>query len=178
MIKNKVFIITGKKGDGKTTKLQRIIEILKQQNQTIVGFIASAEIIDGQRNTYNLSDINTHASMQLCTSIPNKDYQKIGNFYFNEECIRFGNKVLEISNTEKKVVIIDEIGPFELKGMLWHKPLITQLHKTNNVVLISVRESLINDVINKYEISDFSIYKVDDDEMEIIKQITIEILQN
>lgn len=171
MANNKVILITGNKGEGKTTKLRGIARILKQEKIPVVGFLATAEINNGHRNTYKLSDINTGISNQLCSSIPQQNHQKIGKFYFNEETLKLGNSILNNIGNEKKVVIIDEIGPFELQEKLWHLPLLYQLNKTTNVVIISVRNSLVEDVIKKYSITNYRCYKVIDNDEEIINEI-------
>ena len=41
MANNKVIIITGNKGEGKTTKLLNIIDLLKKDNIRIAGFTAT-----------------------------------------------------------------------------------------------------------------------------------------
>ena len=49
MVKNKVIIITGNKGEGKTTKLQRIVKLIKKEKISMTGFLAYADLKDGDR---------------------------------------------------------------------------------------------------------------------------------
>jgi len=149
---NKVIIITGEKGEGKTTKLLNIVRLLQNEGVQVIGFVAIGKWIKGVRHDYKLSDINSQESIILCTVLPVKNYKKHGKFYFNQAAINFGTKLLKTNSSKNLVVVIDEIGPFELENKVWHPSLKDHLETTQNTVLISVRKKLVNNIIDKYNL--------------------------
>lgn len=171
MASSKVIIITGSKGEGKTTKLQELVKLIKESGISINGIIAEALIINNKRNTYSLLDIESNNSYILCSSNTIKNAIKIGNFFFNKDAIKFGNQIIMSDRDDKNILVIDEIGPFELKDKVWHNSLNTQLNHTNNLIIITVRNSLIKEVIQKYNIKNPKIFSVGENTENIINEI-------
>jgi len=172
---NKVIIITGNKGVGKTTKLLNIIGLLKSEGVNIVGFTAACDWNNGERNEYRLVDVNSDKSITLCTIFPDVNYEQSGRFYFNPTAVQYGKKLLTAHSDEKLVIIIDEVGPFELDNKVWHSSLIYQLESTQNIILISVRKNLVNNIINKYKLKNVAVYSIDEPDLNIIKEINLTI---
>jgi len=168
---NKVIIITGNKGDGKTTKLKNIINLLRAVSIGVAGFVAVGEWQNGERSKYTLVDIITGKMSVICTVTATEGYQKLERFYFNPNTIEFGENVLANIPTEKNVVVVDEIGPFELNGEVWHNSLQRLIKNTNHVLLISVRNKLIDEVINKYKLKNMLVFDVKVADNEIVKKI-------
>ncbi len=171
MNNNKVIIITGSKGKGKTTKLLNIIDLLKGEGVAVAGFVALGEWRNGERSKYTLVDVTTDKSTIICTDTPTNGYDKHGRFYFNPQAIEFGKNILSVEQKNKSVIIIDEIGPFELDEKVWHNSLIHHLEKTQNILLLSVREKLLHDIIEKYKMNNVSYYKTEVDDGDIVKEI-------
>ena len=173
MVENKVIIISGKKGEGKTTKLQNIVVALKNENIIINGFTSTASIVNGERNTYSLVDVNTNKSIVLSSSIPETNYIPIGRFFFNPIAITMGEELLTSKDNTKSVSIIDEVGPFELQDNVWHNSLTNLIRNTNNLIIIVIREKLMNEVINKYKFKYYTIFNLDNDDKAIINEIKL-----
>ena len=171
MVKNNVIIITGNKGEGKTTKLQRIVKLLKKEKISMTGFLAYADLKDGDRNGYTLVDIVSSKSIILCSNEPCSTYEKIGRFYFNPLAIKFGQKLLNTNPVEKTLIVIDEVGPFELQNKIWYDSLVYQLGIPKNVILLIVRTKLVDEIIRKFEITNAKIYKLSGDDMDIVNEI-------
>ena len=171
MVKNNVIIITGNKGEGKTTKLQRIVKLIKKEKISMTGFLAYADLKDGDRNGYTLVDIVSSKSIILCSNEPCSTYEKIGRFYFNPLAIKFGQKLLNTNPVEKTLIVIDEVGPFELQNKIWYDSLVYQLGIPKNVILLIVRAKLVDEIIRKFEITNAKIYKLSGDDMDIVNEI-------
>ena len=171
MNRNKVIIITGNKGEGKTTKLLSIIEMLKEESVNITGFVAIGEWKNGERSKYTLVDITTDKSAIICTDTQTSGYTKHGRFYFNPKAIAFGENTLLKAQRKNSVIIIDEIGPFELDGKVWHNSLVHHLEKTQNILLLSVRKKLVNNIIKKYKLNNVSYYSTDASDDNIVNEI-------
>jgi len=82
-------------------------------------------------------------------------WDKIGNFYFNPDVLRRGNEALndpQILNTD--LIVIDEIGIFELDGKIW-ADVVSRLIDTGSISMIwVVRDALVEKVITKWALKD------------------------
>jgi nucleoside-triphosphatase THEP1 len=168
---NNIIIISGKKGQGKTTKVKRIINVLRNIGVRMSGFITTTD--DDNRMTYILNDLNSGKSIVFC-SLTNYDssWEKIGKFYLNNSALTFGNNILQSNFTNNKLVIIDEIGSFEMNNKGWHDSLMYQLNTTDNTLLLIIRESLVEDIILKYNLKKVISYNVYESDLKIIDDIT------
>ena len=166
----KVIIVTGEKGEGKTTFLQKIVDTLKSENISVSGFTAPASIINGRRNTYSIMDIETGKLKKLCSREKSPGFIQIGSFWFDPMVINYGNTILEKA---KNVIIIDEIGPMELEGKVWHKGLTKLLKSKYHIIILSIRISLIKDVLNHYSLKNCSIFSVNDNVNNIINELKV-----
>ena len=156
---NKIFIITGEQGEGKTTKLIQVVDILKKKNYKVSGFTAPGCWLDGLRSGFDIVDVRTNEKRLLCQGEYNKQYVKIGRFYFDTEAIKFGEQLLLTSNVpETDFVVIDEIGMFELQGKLWAGPFLKLIESASCPILITVRSKFLEDVKSKFNLSDFSTF--------------------
>ena len=170
MHNSKVIIITGEKGDGKTTKLLKVVKGLINSGIQVIGFVAVAEWVDGKRNMYLLRDINSGQSVLLCTVVPTLNFTKHGRYYFNKDAIAFGQKILHAENSKESVVVIDEVGPFEIDSKVWHSSLLFHLNNGSRLI-ITVRKSLVDSIILKYKLLNVVIYNADEPERIIISEI-------
>jgi len=163
MKKRRIIIITGNKGEGKTTKLKEVVDNLQYRNYSVIGFLAPAHFIDGKRKAYDFVDITSKESHLLCTADPTPEFQKIGSFYFNYSAIKCGKELLRNIKSENTIIVIDEIGPFEINGLVWDDSLMHLIKTTNNSIIITVRKKLLDEVIRKYNLENYSVINIDDD---------------
>ncbi len=157
---NKVIIISGDKGTGKTTTLDNIAKELISKGTDASGFTAPAIITNGNRDSYNIKNIKTGTTIMLCTSREIPGYQKIKSFWFNPEAIKYGSNIL--LNSTNNIIIIDEIGPMELQKQVWHSAFAELLQKKYIQLIISVRTSLISTIISNYSIKNYSVFTAGD----------------
>lgn len=145
--KLKVSILTGKQGEGKTTLASNIVRILKGKNVLVGGILAPGYFDDGKRSGFDVLDIKSGIIRTLC-NIKNMDSLiKAGPFGFSWDGILSGRKALDMGNlSDCRVVIIDEIGPLELSGNGWAECIDRISEEYEGILLIVVRESLIDDV--------------------------------
>lgn len=162
MLNNQVFIITGVQGSGKTTFLQTIVEKLKSKGLVVGGFLAEGFWENNSRSGFELLAINDGRSIKLCTNKPTKNYLKLGYFWFNPEAILMGKDILESNKLNADIMVIDEIGIFELQEKIWYTPFKELLYSFHKPVIISVREKIVEEVIEKFELSHMQIFKPDD----------------
>ncbi len=161
-VNRKTFIISGKQGEGKTTLANRVNKILKESKVITGGIIAPAYRIKGHRAGYMLESAGEAGkSVPLCHESDNLKEHLPGRFVFDEKGIEYGEELLsEAGSRDCDLVIIDEIGPYELKGMGWDKAFEKLLNSCGCNLLIVVRESLTDIITDRYGLHKPVIIKV------------------
>ena len=156
MAKNKVFIISGRSGEGKTSLLLQVIKILTNKGLNIYGFYAEGKWEQNTRSGHCLVEIGGESRIELCTTNKTEGWQKEDRFYFNPNAIKTGNNIIEqATESEAQLIVIDEIGPFELQGKIWAKRFSALLKSSKVPILITTKQKLINAVVTKFGITDF-----------------------
>ncbi len=157
---NHIYIITGDQGEGKTTMIKHVISELRQAKVKTDGFIAEGTWKDGIRDDFLLVRISNDWQIPLCRSKPKEGYQQLGRFWFNPEAIRAGEEILNSCLVgETEVIVLDEIGIFELEGEVWHDAFV-RLLQSDKPVIISVRRKLKDKVLDKFAIKNYSLLSV------------------
>jgi nucleoside-triphosphatase THEP1 len=155
MHNQKIYILSDKKGIGKTTSLQKWIE----SKSYLKGFLSP--LVEGKRM---FQIIETQEFIPMETK--SKDL-KIGKYLFDQKSF---DKVEQIVlNTflagTKDTIILDEIGPLEINKNLGFHNLVLRLINTRKEyksnLLFVVRQSCLKDFINKYKLSDYEIFNLD-----------------
>jgi len=153
-VDNEVIIITGPKHYGKTTFANSMIEYLKEKSKHVKGFTAPGKFNNGIRSEFNIQNVETGEQIPLCNIIGNDLQKKIGRFYFNEAGLIFGKDILKEENLlNAEYVIIDEIGPFELKGRGWTESIEKLLINSDIKMLWVVRKNLLYDILRRFGIT-------------------------
>lgn len=157
-MKNKVVIITGEQGEGKTSFIQEVIAYMKKKNVKPGGLIALGYWKNNTREKFELQNLLTNEKIIFCKVDPERGWEKIRKFYINPKGKAFGERALDPKFLKTSdVIIIDEIGPFELEGKGWARPLSEILEKLTIPLILVVRKSLLEKVINHWNIEDYDI---------------------
>lgn len=161
---SKVIIITGKKQGGKTSFVEAFVKILERNGNMVKGFLAKGKFKDNVRSEFYISDIQSGKSVLLCNIKGNENQKRIGRFYFDEEGLKFGKNILKPSMLEKAdFVVIDEIGPFELKGKGWTESIELLLSDDKFTMIWVVREKLVYHILRRFGITKSLIVNIDKD---------------
>ncbi|AFZ70910.1 putative nucleotide kinase [Caldisphaera lagunensis DSM 15908] len=105
--------ITGRPGVGKTTYALLLVEKLKSFQCKVKGFITK-EIREGNtRIGFTVKDLSNDKQVVLASKNI-KSTIRVGSYYLNEESFSFIIDILKNLN-DSDVIVIDEIGPMELK---------------------------------------------------------------
>ena len=149
MVFLKVYIITGDQGAGKTTFLSTFADLLKKEGIITGGILARGKWNNDVRTGFTMEDISTGHQMQLASREKEHDWYSPGKFFFNPASISYGNSLLQSDEILKNdVIILDEVGPFELKGEIWAPGLNKLCETYTGLLIISVRKSLMQKVIS------------------------------
>ncbi len=159
----KIFIVSGSRDEGKTTMVKKAVEELKK-NDFPVGGILSIKVIKNQKIIgYDIFDIDTgemEVFMRVSGDTGNK---KIGKFFIKEKGLEKGISILSDKKLiHKKLVVIDEVGSLEINNEGWASCLEKLLKESTIDILITVRETLVEDVISKWDIKNSTIFILSD----------------
>ena len=187
---NKVFIITGSKGRGKTTLVKAVINRLGNQGITAAGILAPELVEKGERIGYYVHNIVTGEEVVLCrrsdgmpdAPTTNNDQEALtvmGSgarrpFVFIQEAIELGESALHIQqhdNSSKPcIVVVDELGPFELDGKCWATAMDRLTGTWTGPMLWVVRQSLINEMLKRWPARQHMIFSIDKDTAEDVSR--------
>ncbi len=161
-----IIIITGKQGEGKTTFLAQLVKQLQNENIPVSGFLSLVVYNNSVRIGYDLKDISSGESVMLCRIDGIDSDIRLGKFIFSPSALEKGNSIIS-SFDGNGVFIIDEVGPLELTEKGWHSSLDSLLNqksfKSNKcIVILVIRESLVNEFIGKWNIKSPEIFNISD----------------
>lgn len=149
-----IFIISGPVNGGKTTALKKIQKSLRDRIK-ILSIISEKRYVKHGRNYWLYVNGKKYGkSVSICSDI------KI----FDETFEKISNTDLD----KYELVIIDEIGPFELQGRCFYK-LLNRVLKSNKKCVLSVRKGLVRKVVSFFKIKRFSVFKPSQTELLIKK---------
>ena len=150
MLPKKIHILTGAIHSGKTTRLMHWASI----HPDIYGILSP--VIDGKRVF-----VNAHTKVQFeMEASGEENIIAIGRYRFDSEA--FQKAITIINNAPQNKtgwLVIDEIGPLELKGQGFATILKNLLSaKTDGLqLMLVVRENLIQEIIDFFELDKFVI---------------------
>ncbi len=151
-------IITGKRDSGKTSYLRYLVRDSKFFN----GFLEYKKYNDeGEFIGYDLYDLESKEAFEFITTDLTRQGKKLDNFVVLEEGVKKGKEIILKGIEKDKILVIDEIGQLELENKLFHEALVKAL-KSGIEIYITVREELLNDFIEKYDLStrDYKLIRV------------------
>ena len=154
---SKVVILSGAVQSGKTTALLNHFST----KSNIGGFICPD--VNGQRMICFLNEKRV-----IPLQIAKDDNEiSIGRFTFDKNVFNKACAILvDASTLDNEFVIVDEVGPLELKEQGYYQSLKILLENWENkkagTLILVIREHLVNEVINKFDLQNASIIKKED----------------
>ena len=151
--KKQIYILTGTIDGGKTTFVKNLIAFLESKAIGVGGIYAEKIFQQDVFEGYDLVHISTLEKVPFM-KLKNADSENtFGRFTYNEASINTGKDWLLPKNFENKtVVVIDEIGKWELEQKGWFDSLQLLLKTTDLTIILAVREPFVEDVKNHFGI--------------------------
>ena len=138
-----IFILSGDRKQGKTTMLKEIVSILRNKGVNVKGFLSEAIHSDRLRTGFNLKDIKSSESIELCSTEDKFGGPVQGRYFFNPAAIVRGNEILGSSNYGGTgAIVIDEVGPMEISGNGWYSEIERLCSTSSEIQIWTVRRSL------------------------------------
>jgi len=164
----KIFIITGEVGSGKTGCIKNLIENFQKENISVSG-IYSSRIMENDITTgYDVVNISTNKSAKFLRKEGDLSQQKIGRFYIFNEGIKAGNEELQNSNAQIKIV--DEIGRLELSEKGWFNSVEQIVEKSESHFILAVRKEFVNQIIEKFKLQPELILDISEENCKTISE--------
>ncbi|HDJ33185.1 MAG TPA: hypothetical protein ENF21_03695 [Bacteroidetes bacterium] len=153
------FFITGDTHSGKTTALRSVISKLPGYPDRLKGWTTPARFERNDHTGYDLEFIGRNRSLPFCRQQATKGWVHHGRFWFNPGALQEGYRMLGSASPDTtSLIVIDEIGPFDLKGRLWG-PFLKNLEKYEEIyLLLVVRTVLLEKVCKHWYISPVKIW--------------------
>jgi nucleoside-triphosphatase THEP1 len=171
----RVFILTGTSEQGKTTQIQKIIEVFKE-NCIVVGGIYSPRIIESNKTIgYDIIDIVTKEREIFLRRSGEASLDKIGKFSIFPQGLQKGIEALKSStNSHNKIVIIDEVGCLELEDRGWANSVKELLTTSKNHILLVVRDIFVEQIIQKWNLKEVTLFNISDQDYLKVSKLIIE----
>lgn len=158
--KPKIIILTAEGKAGKTTFAHKLVKAFNSKNIKVGGFIAPGKFENSKRSEFEILDLLSGTKKPLC-SVHLKEGEKTGPFRFDKAGQEFGKQVISPEKLKNiPIVLIDEIGPLELKGLGWAEAIDKLLKNPDKLHFWVVRKSLVNQMIKKWNLLDVEILDI------------------
>lgn len=171
----KVFILTGSLGQGKTTCVQKIIEIFKEEKISVGGIYSPRMMENNKTVGYDIVDICSNKREVFLRLTDDEDLNKIGKYSIFPQGLHLGSNALKVSNNiNNKIIVIDEVGYLELGNQGWGSNIQDLIKASKNHLLLVVRDSLTYKVIQKWNFRPCFVYNIAENDCFIISEMIIE----
>jgi nucleoside-triphosphatase THEP1 len=175
---NKIYILTGDRGIGKTTFLSHLVDELKERNIQAGGILSPVIYRDSVRIGYDVLNIRTGERTELCRNEPGATGISLGKWIFRNDGIQDGNSALDqLSLIGCSLVIVDEVGPLELENKVWRQSLDLLVGSMPFPLILVVRENLIERVKDRWSFIPNAIWKIQGDNSEEISSEIIDLIK-
>lgn len=141
----KIVVVSGEINIGKTTALQQWLST--NHHYKITGFLTPKTL---QERIFLKIDSNTY--LKMLAEEDELDSLNIGKYKFSISSFNdITNYTLKSLESKPDFVVLDEIGPLELKGLGFHELLTTLLGLDSNLILV-IRNTLLEQIIQNYKL--------------------------
>lgn len=167
--KNNVVIVTGEIGSGKTSFMSKLAERLASEGIKAGGIIAPARYNGDEKTGYSVIDLQTSDSMQLSSISESVGMAKVGRYFFSEEALAFGRNALSVErNQGNDLVLIDEVGAWELQGQGWAGSLNELIINCDMPLILTVRRSFLELVIENWMLQNPLVIEANDAQVDSV----------
>ncbi len=149
----KIYILAEEKGSGKSTSLYNLAVKYPGKVSGIV-----TPLNEGGRYFF-LIENNEFIPLETDRA---ENALKVGRFYFRKEAFAKAADSLKFLPGGDKLIILDEIGPLELREEGFYSLLRTILRREEFKLLLAVRKYFLNEILEKFGISEFAMVSLGD----------------
>ncbi|MGD1147718.1 MAG: nucleoside-triphosphatase [Thermoanaerobaculaceae bacterium] len=154
---SRVVILTGERGSGKTTLAAEAVERLRSAGLKVGGILAPGTLRDGTRFSFDILDLSTGESLPFGCREPRPGWLEEKCFWVSQDGLALGRVAL--ARSEVDVLVVDEVGPWELAGSGWSRDLETLVGRDVPLLLV-VRHACLAAVVSRWCLSAAEVFEV------------------
>lgn len=148
-VKNKLFIISGPVAGGKTTYARKLVTMLVENDIDVSGILTERIMSNNKTTGYDILDIKSSKRAIFLRAGREMGPEKTGRYSIHPAGLQMGKNIL-CNEKQGQVTVIDEVGKMELEGRGWAQCLQPLFNNSDNIIIITVRDSLTDQVMNKW----------------------------
>lgn len=154
-------IITGETGGGKTTLATAVVHLLAARGVRVGGVLAPGSFRAGRRWAFDVVDVASHGRWPLCAREGPPERAAEGGFRVNPVGLEMGRRALGAAREGMaQVVVLDEVGPWELGGRGWATELDRLVAAPPPLLLLVVRRRCVDAVVARWRLTVLAVYEV------------------
>jgi len=150
-------IVTGERGSGKTTLATAAVESLRASGLTVGGILAPGVVRDGKRYSFDVVNVRTGRSVPLGCREAAAGWIEEQCFWVSPEGLALGREALSPEGAD--VMVLDEVGPWELAGSGWSAEL-DALARGDVPLLLVVRRQCLAAVVERWHLDGAAVFAV------------------
>ncbi len=140
-----IAVLTGPVRSGKTTFLLGAVSRWKEAGRPVVGFLSRA-VESGRGTEYELLDIAGGRAMPFLTRADVPGAERVGRYSFIPSALDAARTIIA-SSVPGQILVVDEVGPRELRGGGVWPAVGAVLAEAGRTVLVTVRETILRDFL-------------------------------
>ncbi len=154
-------VLAGETGAGKTTFATALVGQLRRRDIRVGGILAPGMLAGGRRSGFDIVSLASGERAPLAREQQDvaRPHARWSRFAFDAAGLALGASALNDGVEGADVVVVDEVGPFELSGGGWSAAL-DALNDFPGVTILVVRESIVEEVRARWGGADTAVYHV------------------
>jgi nucleoside-triphosphatase THEP1 len=154
--RRRLYILSGDTGSGKTTRAAEVVERLRDRGLRVGGILAPGLLDNGRRTGFDILNLASGESAGLARDGAggSASHAQWSRFSFSPEGLALGNRALGPDARGADVVLVDEVGPFELAGGGWASALDRIAREYTGILVLVVRASIVDAVKRRWGSAD------------------------
>ena len=153
-----VILLSGGIGSGKTRTAEVLVQELQARGVAIGGVLAPRALSAGVTIGYRIRDLGTGEERPFAKDRP--PGIQVGRFFVDEQGLRFALAAIERGARDAQVVLVDEVGRWELSGG-GLAPVLRGLLRSEALPILLARSELASAVVEAFALSGVEFVEVE-----------------
>jgi nucleoside-triphosphatase THEP1 len=158
----RTLVVTGETGSGKTTLVRGAVDALQRRGVRVCGILAPGLVEHGRRTGFDIVDLATGVTAVLAREHDGESgpHARWSRFAFSADGLDLGQRALGPASDDAAVVVVDEVGPFELSGGGWATALDRLAQSCAGTLVLVARASVADAVRARWGSADTVVCRV------------------